>query len=74
MHLGIFNSDGQQWHDARARLRPVFSRERVSDLECFERHVQNLLPLLEPNGRTVDVHDLFLRYAARICTRSKGAT
>ncbi|KAI4122148.1 MAG: hypothetical protein LQ338_005978 [Usnochroma carphineum] len=58
----IFNSDGQEWHNARARLRPVFSRERISDLECFERHVQNLLPLFGTDGQTVNVKDLFLRF------------
>ncbi|PGH15533.1 hypothetical protein AJ79_02315 [Helicocarpus griseus UAMH5409] len=58
----IFNSDGQAWHDARARLRPVFSRERISDLECFERHVQDLLPLLGTEGETVDMKDLSLRF------------
>lgn len=58
----IFNSDGQAWHEARARLRPVFHRERISDLECFERHVQNLLPLLDTDGQTVEIKDLFLRF------------
>jgi cytochrome P450 len=61
-NLGIFNSDGQAWHDARARLRPVFYRERISDLECFERHVENLLPLLDTDGQAVEIKDLFLRF------------
>lgn len=58
----IFNSDGEEWHTARTRLRPVFYKERVSDLECFERSVKNLLPLLATGGKTVDVKDLFLRF------------
>ncbi|KAK0611431.1 cytochrome P450 52A11 [Immersiella caudata] len=58
----IFNSDGEAWHTARTRLRPVFYKERISDLECFERSVKNLLPLLDNNGETVDVKDMFLRF------------
>lgn len=40
----------------------MFNRERISDLECVERHVQNLLPLLDTEGQTVEIKDLFLRF------------
>ncbi|ESU15403.1 hypothetical protein FGSG_08005 [Fusarium graminearum PH-1] len=45
-----------------SRLQPVFNRERISDLECVERHVQNLLPLLDTEGQTAEIKDLFLRF------------
>lgn len=31
-------------------------------MECFERHVQNLLPLLDKDGETIEAKDLFLRF------------
>ncbi|CAG2012562.1 unnamed protein product [Fusarium graminearum] len=43
-------------------LEAMFNRERISDLECVERHVQNLLPLLDTEGQTVEIKDLFLRF------------
>ncbi|KAF1952401.1 cytochrome P450 [Byssothecium circinans] len=58
--LGIFASDGERWHDARHRLRPLFTRQRIADLACFERHVQNMLPMLG-QGRVMDMKDLFNR-------------
>lgn len=41
-------------------MRPQFIRERVSDLQIFEEHIQHLLPLLA-NGE-VCIDDLFLRF------------
>ncbi|KAH9870201.1 hypothetical protein J1614_007124, partial [Plenodomus biglobosus] len=62
MGNSIFNVDGQAWHESRQRLRPLFTRQRVSNLECFERHVQKLLPFLA-EGQTVDMKDLLSRFA-----------
>ena len=59
---GIFSTDGQKWHDSRQLIRPQFIKDRVSDLDTFERHVSVLLPLLGGQGNTVDVKDLFFRY------------
>lgn len=36
----IFTVDGQEWHAAREIIRPIFSRENVSDLQLLEKHVQ----------------------------------
>lgn len=60
MGRSIFVSDGQRWHDSRQRLRPMFARQRISDLQCFERHVQALLPLID-GEKTVDIKNLFSR-------------
>ncbi|KAF2845720.1 cytochrome P450 [Plenodomus tracheiphilus IPT5] len=62
MGNSIFNVDGHAWHESRQRLRPLFTRQRVSNLECFERHVQQLLPFLN-EGQTVDMKDLLSRFA-----------
>lgn len=45
-------------------MRPQFVRDRVSDLQTFEKHVQQLLPLLAgpADGATVRVDDLFYRF------------
>ncbi|KAK4494803.1 hypothetical protein PRZ48_014159 [Zasmidium cellare] len=36
----IFTVDGQEWHVARDIIRPIFSRENVSNLQLLEKHVQ----------------------------------
>ena len=59
---GIFSTDGRLWHDSRQLIRPQFAKDRVSDLKCFERHVEVLAGLIGGEGRTVDVVDLFYRY------------
>jgi hypothetical protein len=58
---GILSTDGQQWHDARSLMRPLFMRERVSDLDLFERNVQRLIPRLG-SGENVEFDDLVFRY------------
>jgi len=60
MGNSIFNVDGKAWHESRQRLRPLFTRQRVSDLDCVERHAQHLLLLLEKH-QTVDMKDLLSR-------------
>ncbi|KAK2042439.1 cytochrome P450 [Colletotrichum somersetense] len=60
MGNSIFNVDGDDWHESRRRLRPLFTRQRVSDLASFERHVQVMLPMLA-GGRTVNVKDILSR-------------
>ncbi|GME49952.1 Cytochrome P450 52A13 [Neofusicoccum parvum] len=58
----IFTADGQRWHESRQLVRKYFTKERISGLNCFERHVQEMIPLLG-NGRTVDVKVIFSRFA-----------
>ena len=59
----IFTTDGEQWHASRQLIRPMFIRERVGDLEIFERHVQKLIRLLgHGDGTEVDLSNLFFRY------------
>ncbi|KAI9696166.1 MAG: hypothetical protein M1820_008307 [Bogoriella megaspora] len=64
----IFATDGQIWSSSRQLLRPLFIKDRVSDLHCFERHTQSLLSQLPPPGQTVDIADLFFRFTLDAAT------
>ncbi|KAI1975534.1 hypothetical protein LOZ53_004388 [Ophidiomyces ophidiicola] len=67
----IFTTDGDQWHSSRALIRPMFARDRVSDLSTFERHTLKLITILSSpklEGKPVDVHNLFLRLTMDIAT------
>ncbi|PTB64110.1 cytochrome P450 [Trichoderma citrinoviride] len=80
----IFTTDGAQWHDSRQLLRPQFTRVRLSDLHCFEAHIQALFkamanggPLNGENqevdlsgadGRRLDISELFYRYTLDVAT------
>jgi hypothetical protein len=44
---GIFAVDGELWQNARQLIRPQFIKDRISDLEIFEEHVQILIKKLE---------------------------
>lgn len=80
----IFVTDGQQWHTSRQLLRPQFSRDRISDLDCFETHLQTLFKAMANggalkgedqqvnmsavNGRVMDISDIFFRYTLDVAT------
>jgi len=58
----IFSTDGKLWQDARTILRPQFAKDRIADLDTFERHVSILLKLmLEQDGQQIDLMDFFSR-------------
>ncbi|SJL13317.1 uncharacterized protein ARMOST_16757 [Armillaria ostoyae] len=57
---GIFNTDGDIWKSHRALARPLFKKERISDLEIFERHTNTVLTQIEKRqreGYPVDIQD-----------------
>lgn len=72
----IFTTDLEQWHDSRALLRPQFIKDRVSDLEVFETHVQLLIQKIVQGGKRydgtqggeVEVSDLLFRYTLDAAT------
>ncbi|TFB06368.1 Cytochrome P450 52A1 [Trichoderma ghanense] len=80
----IFTTDGAQWHDSRQLLRPQFTRDRLSDLHCFENHIQTLfkamanggplegedqeVDLSRADGRRLDISQLFYRYTLDVAT------
>jgi len=68
--LSIFTTDHEQWHNSRQLLRPQFIKDRVSDLQTFEHHVQILLPMLAGShkGATVRVDDLIYRFTLDAAT------
>lgn len=79
----IFTTDLDQWHNSRQLIRPQFIKDRVSDLDVFEAHVQILIRAIANGGvvgtpgtatdgkgcgRDVDVSDLFFRYTLDAAT------
>lgn len=80
----IFATDGDKWHASRQLLRPQFIKDRVSDLHCFETHMQTFfrcvanggalngedqpIDMSAVNGRRLDISDLFFRYSLDVAT------
>jgi cytochrome P450 len=58
---GIFATDGALWHDSRQLIRPQFIKDRLSDIDIFEEHLQSLMPMLS-NCETTDMLDMFMRF------------
>jgi cytochrome P450 len=64
---GIFSTDGERWHNSRQLIRPQFIKDRISDLNTFEKHVSVLISKLG-NGETVDCLSLFYAYTLDTAT------
>ncbi|TVY40719.1 Cytochrome P450, partial [Lachnellula occidentalis] len=72
----IFTTDQDQWHNSRQLLRPQFIKDRVSDLDVFEEHVQVLMEHMTKAGRhwdgrpgkEFDLSNLFFRYTLDAAT------
>ena len=72
----IFTTDLDQWHASRQLIRPQFIKDRVSDLDVFETHVQVLMEQITKAGKRwdgsqggeLDVSDLFFRYTLDAAT------
>ncbi|KAF7545025.1 hypothetical protein G7046_g9653 [Stylonectria norvegica] len=80
----IFTTDGAQWHASRQLIRPQFTRDRVSDLHCFEDHMKTLfraianggpldgedqvVDMAKGNGKKLDISNLFFRYTLDVTT------
>lgn len=80
----IFTTDGDAWHTSRQLIRPQFIRDRVSDLHCFESHIETLFKtianggalsgedqsvnLAAGNGKVVDISELLFRYTLDVAT------
>lgn len=58
---GIFSTDGSKWEHSRALLRPNFTRNQITDMLVYERHVSALIKRIPRGGETVDLQDLFFR-------------
>ncbi|CZR50443.1 related to n-alkane-inducible cytochrome P450 [Phialocephala subalpina] len=67
----IFTTDLDSWHNSRQLIRPQFIKDRVSDLEVFEKHVHVLMREIDREGfggREFDISDLFFRYTLDAAT------
>ncbi|OJD32490.1 cytochrome p450 alkane hydroxylase [Diplodia corticola] len=64
----IFTTDGAKWHSARQLIRPQFVKDRLSDIQVFERHISVLLKHLGGSGEAVDITTLFFRYTLDAAT------
>ncbi|KLJ12134.1 hypothetical protein EMPG_09562 [Blastomyces silverae] len=64
----IFTTDGKQWSNSRNLIRPMFAKNRVSDLDIFERRTQIMLGLFAPAGQAFDLMNLFYRLTIDITT------
>ncbi|KAH6604929.1 cytochrome p450 alkane hydroxylase [Trichoderma cornu-damae] len=60
---GIFGVDGQLWHDSRSMIRPMFARDRLRNLVIFDACTTKLLSKIPSAGATIDLKDLFYRWA-----------
>ncbi|KAF1963320.1 cytochrome P450 alkane hydroxylase-like protein [Byssothecium circinans] len=64
---GIFGVDGHLWHNSRQLIRPQFIKDRLSDLDIFEEHVQILIENLS-EASEVDMLDMFFKYTLDAAT------
>lgn len=64
----IFTTDGKQWQDSRGLIRPMFIKEKVSDLLIFERWTQTMISKMPSPGQTFDIADLFYRMTLDVTT------
>ncbi|KAI9840653.1 MAG: hypothetical protein M1838_003955 [Thelocarpon superellum] len=58
----IFTTDLEQWHQSRQLLRPMFIKDRVSDLMLFEKHVDKMLHIVGNEGHEIDLASLLARF------------
>ncbi|KAH8703530.1 cytochrome P450 [Talaromyces proteolyticus] len=64
----IFTTDGKSWSNSRQLIRPMFIKDRISDLEIFERRTQIMMGLFANPGQTFDIMDLFYRMTLDVTT------
>ncbi|GAB1313210.1 Cytochrome P450 alkane hydroxylase [Madurella fahalii] len=64
----IFTTDGQLWADSRSLIRPMFIKDRVRDIEVFDKWANTLISKLPASGQTVDMMDLFYRMTLDVTT------
>lgn len=64
----IFTTDHQQWHESRNLIRPMFVKNRVSDLEIFERWTSAMINQFPAPGETLDIQDFFYRLTIDVTT------
>lgn len=66
----IFTTDGEAWHYSRQLMRSQFVKDRVTDLDIFEKHVESLISHINGQGQTIDIANLFYRMTLDSATDS----
>lgn len=64
----IFTTDGQLWQRSRSLLRPMFTKERLRDIDIFTKYSDKMLSKLPPSGQTVDISAVFYRLSLDVST------
>lgn len=64
----IFNTDHQQWQESRNLIRPMFIKNRVSDLDKLEKWIQIMMDKFPAPGQSFDLMDLFYRMTIDVIT------
>lgn len=64
----IFTTDGKLWSNSRNLIRPMFIKDRVSDLEIFERRLSVMMDLFPTPGESFNIMDLFYRMTLDVTT------
>ncbi|KAJ7466234.1 cytochrome P450 monooxygenase pc-3 [Mycena galericulata] len=62
---GVFNTDDEMWKFHRSMTRPFFSRERITDFDIFDKHVNDALGQAAARlheGYAVDIQDVASRF------------
>ncbi|THH11129.1 hypothetical protein EW146_g8151 [Bondarzewia mesenterica] len=62
---GIFNRDHGEWQTHRQIARPWFAKDRISDLDLFDRHASTTMTYMSTFSNVeeaFDVQDLFARF------------
>ncbi|OLN92281.1 Cytochrome P450 52A4 [Colletotrichum chlorophyti] len=64
----IFTTDGKTWQDNRSLIRPMFIKDRVSDLAIFDKWTEIMMNKFPASGVTFDISDLFYRMTLDVTT------
>ncbi|KAK1720041.1 cytochrome P450 [Colletotrichum lupini] len=64
----IFTTDGKTWQDNRSLIRPMFIKDRVSDLHIFDKWTNIMMDKFPASGVTFDISDLFYRMTLDVTT------
>ncbi|KAH8674572.1 cytochrome P450 [Tricladium varicosporioides] len=71
--VGLFTAEQHNWSRFRQLVKPQFTREQVSDLECADRHLRTLFKILPEENtegwiESVDFLPLLYRYTMDVST------
>lgn len=64
----IFTTDGHLWQKSRGLIRPMFTTDRLRDIEIFTKWSEKLMIKMPPSGQTVDICELFYRMTLDVST------